>query len=145
MASMPSIKSKEIKIIQNIPIGKTLKFWEGLKQGKIYTTRCKRCRKIYFPPAADCNNCLSSETEWIELSNRAEIKTFTHVVIRPASFQKDRPYTVAIGRLEEGVQVLGWLTGFKISEIKIGMKAKLVVKATPEGNLTYEFIPFETK
>ncbi|MEM3577038.1 MAG: Zn-ribbon domain-containing OB-fold protein [Candidatus Bathyarchaeia archaeon] len=141
MSAMPSIKSREIKIVQEIPIGKTLKFWEGLKEGKVYASRCTKCGKIYFPPVADCPECLTSNMEWTELSNEAEIETFTHVVVRPTSFQQNKPYTVAIGRLKEGVKVLAWLTGFKLSQVKVGMKVKLTAKVTPEGNLTYEFVP----
>jgi len=139
LAAMPSIKSREVKIVQDIPINRTLPFWEALKQGKILATRCKKCGKLYFPPAADCSNCLTSEMEWIELSNEATIETFTHVVVRPTTFQQEKPYTVAIGRLKEGVKVLAWLTGFKLSEVKVGMKAKLVAKLTPDGRPTYEF------
>jgi uncharacterized OB-fold protein len=138
---MPSIRSREIKIVQEIPISKTLKFWESLKEGKIYATKCEKCGKIYFPPAADCPECLTSNMDWVELSNEAEIETFTHVVVRPTSFQQSKPYTVAIGRLKEGVRVLAWLTGFKLSQVKVGMKVKLTAKTTPEGNLTYEFVP----
>jgi uncharacterized OB-fold protein len=140
MSSMPSIRSREIKIVQEIPIGKTLKFWEGLKQGKVYGTKCKGCGKLYFPPSADCPHCLSPEMEWIELGNEAEVETFTHVVIRPTTFQQNKPYTVAIGKLKEGVKVLAWMTGFKLSEIKVGMKVKLVAKISPEENPTYEFV-----
>jgi len=139
MAAMPSIKSREVKIVQDIPISKTLQFWEGIKQGKILATKCKKCGKLYFPPVADCSNCLTSDMEWVELSNEATIETFTHVVVRPTTFQHEKPYTVAIGRLKEGVRVLAWLTGFKLSEIKLGMKAKLVAKLTSEGHPTYEF------
>ncbi len=139
---MPSIKSREIKIVQDIPISKTLKFWEGLKEGKIYATKCTKCGKLHFPPVADCSDCLSSDVEWVELSREAEIETFTHVVIRPTSFQQNKPYTVAIGKLKEGVKVLAWLTGVKMSEVKVGMRAKLVAKATTEGEPTYEFVPF---
>jgi uncharacterized OB-fold protein len=142
---MPSIRSREIKIVQEIPISKTLPFWEGLKQGKVLATKCTKCGKIYFPPNADCSECLSSGLEWVELSNEAEIEAFTHVVIRPTSFQQNKPYTVAIGRLKEGVKVLAWLTGFKLSEIKVGMKVKLVAKVMPETNPTYEFVPLEAK
>ncbi|NWF86819.1 Zn-ribbon domain-containing OB-fold protein [Candidatus Bathyarchaeota archaeon] len=141
MSGMPSIKSREIKIVQEIPISKTLRFWEGLKEGKVYATKCTKCGKQYFPPVADCPNCLNSEIEWIELSNEAEVETFTHVVFRPTSFCQYKPYTVAIGRLKEGVKVLTWLTGFKLSEIKVGMKVKLVAKLSQEGNPTYEFVP----
>ncbi|MGQ9530377.1 MAG: Zn-ribbon domain-containing OB-fold protein [Candidatus Bathycorpusculaceae bacterium] len=141
MSGMPTIRSREIKIVQEIPISKTLKFWEGLKEGKVYATKCRKCGKLYFPPAADCPECLSSEIEWTELSSEAEIETFTHVVVRPTTFQQYKPYTVAIGKLKEGVRVLAWLTGFKLSQISVGMKVKLVAKVSPEGYATYEFVP----
>jgi hypothetical protein len=145
MSSMPSIKSREIKIVQEIPISKDLKFYEGLREGKVYATRCKDCGKIYFPPNVDCAECLSTGLEWVELSDEAEIETFTHVVVRPTTFQQNKPYTVAIGRLKEGVKVLAWLTGFKLSEVRVGMKAKLVAKVTAEGNATYEFVPIQPR
>jgi hypothetical protein len=140
---MPSIKSREITIAPEIPISKTLKFWEGLKQGKVYATKCENCEKLYFPPSADCPECLSNQLEWVELSNEAEVETFTHIVVRPTTFLQNKPYTVAIGKLKEGVRVLAWLNGLKLSEIKIGMKVKLVARVTPEGNPIYEFVPFE--
>jgi uncharacterized OB-fold protein len=136
---MPTLRSREIKIVQEIPTSKTLKFYEGLKEGKVYATKCKDCEKVYFPPMVDCPECLTTGLDWVELSSDAEIETFTHVVIRPTTFQQYKPYTVAIGRLKEGVKVLAWLTGFKLSEVKVGMKAKLVAKVTAEGNVTYEF------
>jgi uncharacterized OB-fold protein len=43
------------------------------------------------------------------------------------------------------VKVLAWLTGFKLSEVKVGMKAKLVAKVTAEGNATYEFVPLQPR
>lgn len=140
-SSMPSIKSKPITIVEEIPISKTLRFWDGLKQGKVYATKCRKCSKLYFPPAADCSDCLCSEMDWVELSGEAEIETFTHVVVRPTSFCQYKPYTVAIGKLVDGVKVLAWLTGFKLSQIKVGMKVKLVAKVDNEGNPTYEFVP----
>lgn len=145
MSSMPSIKSREIKIVHEIPVSRTMKFWEGLKQGKIYATKCKGCGKLYFPPSADCPRCLTADLEWAELGNEAEIETFTHVVIRPTSFQQMKPYTVAIGKLNESVKVLAWLTGFRLSEIKVGLKVKLVAKTSTDGSLAYEFVPLEPR
>jgi len=145
MSSMPCIRSREIRIVQEIPISRTLKFWEGLKEGRVYATRCTNCGKLYFPPNADCPACLTTGLEWVELSREAEIETFTHVVVRPTTFQQNKPYTVAIGKLKEGVKVLTWLTGFKLSEIKVGMKVNLAAKVTPEGSLTYEFTPLTAK
>ena len=138
---MPAVKSRPITIVQEIPISRTVKFWEGLKDGKVYATECCKCGKLYFPPSADCPGCLCSEVNWVELSSEAEIEAFTHIVVRPTTFLQQRPYTVAIGRLKEGVKVLAWLSGFKLSQIKVGMKVKLVAKATQDANPTYEFVP----
>ena len=140
-SSMPSIKSRPITIVQEVPISKTLKFWEGLKEGKIYATQCCKCEKLYFPPSADCPDCICSEVNWVQLSSEAEVEAFTHIVVRPTTFSDQKPYTVAIGRLKEGVKVLAWLTGFKLSQVKVGMKVKLVAKITQDGNPTYEFVP----
>jgi uncharacterized OB-fold protein len=139
--SMPTIKSRPITIVQDIPISRTVKFWEGIREGKVYATECCKCGKLYFPPSADCPGCVCSEVNWVELSREAEIETFTHIVVRPTTFLHQRPYTAAIGRLKEGVKVLAWLSGFKLSQIKVGMKVSLVAKATQDGNLTYEFVP----
>jgi len=138
MSSFPTIKTRPITVVQDVPISKTLPFWESLKQGKVLATKCKKCGKMYFPPAADCGECLSSDMEWVELSNEATIEAFTHVVVRPLTFQDEKPYTVAIGRLKEGVRVLAWLVGFGLPEIKVGMKAKLTV-IEKDGNPIYVF------
>lgn len=138
---MPTIRARPITLAQEIPISKTLKFWNGLKEGKVYATKCLKCGKLYFPPVADCSNCRSSDVEWVELSKEAEIETYTHIVVRPGSFQHFKPYTVAIGKLKEGVRVLAWLTDIKLSEVKTGMKVKLIAKVTQDGTPTYEFIP----
>jgi len=144
MSEMPTLRSvRPLKISYNIPINKTLKFWEGLKEGKIYATRCRKCGKLHFPPVADCGACLSSDVEWVELDGEGEIETFTHVIVRPASFSSEQPYTVAIARLKEGVRALAWLVGVKKRDVKVGMKVKLVAKVTSEGRPTYEFRPVE--
>lgn len=113
MGEMPTLRSRPLNITYKIPISKTLKFWEGLKEGKIYATKCKKCGKLYFPPVADCSACFSSSLEWNELSGEGEIETFTHVIVKPASFSNEPPYTVAIARLKEGVRALAWLVNVK--------------------------------
>jgi len=135
------LKSRPLNISYEIPITKTLKFWEGLKEGKVYATKCKNCGALYFPPSSDCSKCLSSDMEWTELKGEGKIETFTHVIVRPATFSDEPPYTVAIASLEDGVRVLAWLTGIRKSEVKIGMRVKLVAKVTDEGRLTYELKP----
>ncbi len=141
MSEMPTIRSRKLEITYNIPISRTLKFWEGLKEGKIYASKCRKCGKLYFPPVADCGNCYSSDMDWVELSGEGEVEAFTHIIVRPVSFQEHPPYTVAIARLKEGVKALAWITGVKKKDVRIGMKVKIVPRITEDGRLTYEFKP----
>lgn len=132
---------RELKISYEIPIGRTAVFWEKLKEGKIFTTKCKNCGELFFPPQADCPKCLKSEMDWVELSGDAEIETFTRIMVRPSTFQDEEPYTVAVGKMKEGIKVLAWMSGFKMKDMKVGMQAKLIGKVGPKGNPVYEFVP----
>ncbi|MCL7382705.1 MAG: Zn-ribbon domain-containing OB-fold protein [Thaumarchaeota archaeon] len=142
---MPTLPSRRLEISYNIPISRTKKFWDGLREGKIYGTKCRRCGKLYFPPVADCGECYSSEMDWVELSGEGEIVTFTHIIVRPTSFQDQQPYTVAIAQLKEGVKALAWLKDVKRKDIKVGMKVKLVPRVSEDGRVTYEFRPAEKR
>jgi hypothetical protein len=144
MSGLPVIKSRKLEITYNIPISKTVRFWEGLKEGKILATKCRNCGKLHFPPAADCGQCLSSDMEWVELSGEGKLITYTHVIVRPKSFQEEQPYTVAIAELKEGVKVLAWLTDVKRKDIKIGMELKMVPKQLSDGRIAYVFKPLTT-
>ncbi|TET25411.1 MAG: Zn-ribbon domain-containing OB-fold protein [Candidatus Bathyarchaeum sp.] len=137
-----SLKSaRTLQITYNLPISRTSKFWEGLKEGKVYATTCQKCGMLHFPPVADCGNCGLSNVKWTELDGEGEIVTFTQVFVKPASFSKEPSYIVAIARLKEGVKALAWLTGIKREDVKVGMKVKLVARVTSDGRATYEFIP----
>lgn len=141
MSTIPTLKSRSMSLSYDIPISRTKRFWDGLKEGKVFATRCRKCGALNFPPTADCPNCYSSDIEWISLSGEGELETFTHVIVKPQSFQEYEPYTVAIAKLKEGVRVLAWLSGASIEDIKVGMKVKLQVRTSQEGTLVYEFIP----
>ncbi len=133
--------ARTLQITYNLPISRTSKFWEGLKKGKVYATTCQKCEKLHFPPVADCGDCGSSDMKWTELDGTGELVTFTQVFVKPASFNEEPDYIVAIGQLEDGVKALAWLTGIKGEDVQIGMKVKLVAKVISEDRVSYEFIP----
>jgi hypothetical protein len=139
------LKCRPLRLAYSIPTGRIERFWEGLREGKIYTTKCKKCGEIRFPPVADCPNCYTSDVEWVQLSGEAEVETFTHVIVRPGDFSSYEPYTIAIGRLKEGVKVLAWLTDAEFSDVKVGMKVRLTAKKAPDGLLIYGFVPISNK
>jgi uncharacterized OB-fold protein len=133
--------ARTLHITYNLPISRTSKFWQGLKEGKIYATKCQKCGKLHFPPVTDCGDCGSSNMKWMELDGEGEIETFTQVVVKPASFSNESDYIVAIARLKEDVRALAWLTGVEREDVQVGMKVRLVAGVTSDGRVSYEFIP----
>jgi len=138
---LPSITSRPITFIHKVPVFKTRLFWEKLKEGKVYATKCRKCGKVYYPPQGDCAPCLSSDIEWVELSKDAVLETYTHALQRPAGFDQYEPYIIAIARTKDGVRVMGWLEGIKPEEVKVGMKLEMSTRKLPDGFLVITFKP----
>ena len=132
--------ARTLQITYNLPITRTSKFWEGLKEEKVYSTKCKKCKKLHFPPVADCGECGSSNLEWIELDGEGEVVTFTQVFVKPPSFSESPVYIVAIAKLKEGIKVLAWLKGVQRENVTPGMKVKLVAKVFSDTRVAYEFV-----
>jgi uncharacterized OB-fold protein len=137
----PFIRSRPLKLEFDIPTSRTKMFWEGVAEGEIRTTRCRKCGTLLFPPVADCPRCRSSEMDWVDLEGCGEIEAFTHVIAKPTSFQGMEPYTIAIARLVDGVNVLAWLREAEITGVEVGMRVKLAAGTTPEGEIAYWFVP----
>jgi hypothetical protein len=47
----PTIDSVPIVYRHKIPVGRVVKYFDGLREGRIYTTRCKNCGAVYYPPS----------------------------------------------------------------------------------------------
>lgn len=141
MSESPSLRSRrEIALRFDIPISKTREFWASLKNGRFVTTKCSKCGKVSFPPQADCPQCMSGESQWVDLGREATLVTFTHVRITPASFAEGGPYTIAIGEFAGGVKVLAWLEGVKPEDAKPGITLRVEPRTSPEGNPYYVFV-----
>ena len=127
------LKSKPITFVFEIPTDRLSEFWAGLEKGKVYASKCSKCGNITFPPVADCARCLNSGFEWIDISGEGEIETFTHIIVRPPSFQNQPTYTVAVAKMDSGVKVLAWLTGIKLGDAKVGVRVRLKAIQSEEG------------
>ena len=137
---------RELRLRFFISVERTRRFFEGLSEGKLLATRCKKTGKIYFPPQVDCPSDPSDEVEWIELPREGELVAYTIIHTKPYTFSHYNNYTIGIARLTNGVQVLAWLRETDPGKIKIGMKVRVeIVKREPEGYITYELVPTQQK
>lgn len=118
---------------------KTADFIKYLEAGKVMATRCKKCGTSYFPPKADCPDCLSSEVEWFEVGGKGKLMSYTKVNYGPSGFEADAPYTLALGEFD-GVQILARLSrDIGENDIKVGMGLIVSAVKLPNDRLAYEF------
>lgn len=136
------IKSRRVLNLRfEIPVSRTKEFWDGLKRGKLLATKCKACGHLSFPPQVDCPVCMKTDPEWVELSKKAKLLTYTQVQVTPASFVDHDPYIVAIAELREGPKILAWIENSDIEKLFPGMELEIETRISKEGNPYYVFRP----
>lgn len=119
---------------------KAADFINYLEQGKVMTTRCKKCGTSYFPPKLDCPRCLNSEVEWFEIKGKGKLITYTIVHYGPSGFEDDAPYTLGVGDFGGGLRIFGRLSkNIKADDINPGMELKIVSAKLPNDRISYEF------
>ena len=116
-------------------------FVSYLEKGKIEATQCKVCKKVYFPPQMDCNNCLSTDQmDWREIANEWTLLTYTKAHFAPTGFEEDTPYILVIAESKEGLKTFTRLSkDVGEDKIAVGMKLKLVPVKLPNEKVAYEF------
>jgi uncharacterized OB-fold protein len=87
-------------------------FWDAARQERLIIQKCKACGEHIFYPRIACPHCSADDLEWVEVSGKGTVYSFTVVVANaPSAFQQDMPYVVAVIRLQEGVQMLSNIVG----------------------------------
>lgn len=136
------VDMRELQMKYLISIENIQEFFEGLREGKLLATKCKKCGELYFPPQKDCPTCMDSEMEWVELKKEGVLETLTVIFVRPPSFSAYDPYTVAIAKLDDGVKITAWLRGDP-QKVRPGQRVKIEISRRKEGYLMYEIVPVE--
>jgi uncharacterized protein len=120
-------------------ITKTNDFVDFLEQGKVMATQCKGCGLKFFPPRADCYQCLASDMEWFEVEGKGKLLTFSKLQYGPVGFEGDLPYAIAVADFG-GYKVFGRMAGdVPADDIKVGMEVKVAPNTLPNGQLNYVF------
>ena len=123
-------------------LGKSSKFFLGLKEGKLLATICDVCGAVYMPPRAVCPKDLSV-TRWLELSGLGQLESWT-LCPYPVSYARtETPYILAYVRLEGTESLfLHQLRGVKEADLQHGLNVKTVFSQHAE-NHPLEYIWFE--
>jgi uncharacterized OB-fold protein len=116
--------------------------WEAAREHKYLIQRCSDCGHSWFPPAPNCQRCLSSNVEWVEASGRGEVYSFIvyHQGWHPG-FADSVPYNLAIIQLEEGVRVMNNIVGTDNDKIRVGMAVEVTFDDVTEEVTIPRFKP----
>jgi uncharacterized OB-fold protein len=97
-------------------------FYKFLSQSKLMAGKCQKCGKLHLPPRPICDNCYGQDFEWLEISGKGNLLTYTTIHIAPAQFQSLAPYTIGIVEFENGLKLPGMISNISESQLKIGMR-----------------------
>ena len=118
-------------------------FFKNLKEGRLTTTKCKKCGKLLWPPRIICPECLSERLEWVDLSTEGELYCFTEVRLgAPLGFVQDAPFCVGIVKIG-GLLISTRIDDAKYEDLKIGDKVQLKIVELDDGRVFYRFMPSE--
>jgi uncharacterized OB-fold protein len=120
-------------------------FWDAAKAGKLMMQKCEDCGTWIFCPRPVCGECASEKLEWVPLSGRGTIFSFTIIreVVGQAlrGFAPDIPYVTAWIDLDEGPRFCSNIIGTPIENVKIGMPVAAVFESSGEGITLPKFKP----
>lgn len=102
-------------------------YWEGAKRHELLLQKCQECGHYRYPPGETCPSCLSDRLEWVKVSGRGSVYTWTvfHQAYHPA-YKDDIPYAVVAVELEEGPRMITNLVNCGTEDIKMGMPVEVV-------------------
>jgi uncharacterized OB-fold protein len=103
-----------------VPTPDSEEFWQGCADGVLRMQRCRTCGELNWFPRGMCVNCSSDDLEWITLSGRAIVYSFS-IVSRPPNDSFPPRYVLALVDLDEGPRMLTHLVDIEPEAVEIGL------------------------
>jgi uncharacterized OB-fold protein len=109
-------------------------YWEGARRDQLLLQQCTDCQTFRFFPRYLCTHCGSEKVEWVEVSGRGTVHSFT-IVHRAAfpAFQARTPYVVALVDLAEGPRMMTNIIGEDALGVDIGEVVQVVFEPRGDG------------
>lgn len=77
------------------------------------------------------------------LSGRGEVYSFSTMYNAPHGFEEQKPYTIALVKLDEGPMVTAQLTDVDSADVRIGLRVEMVTRKLreegAEGQIIYGY------
>ncbi|MEM3342320.1 MAG: Zn-ribbon domain-containing OB-fold protein [Thermoplasmata archaeon] len=102
---------------------------------RLEASQCPHCGTKHFPPRKVCYDCgyrHDSPEERMALKGTGVVLNYTIVNEAPPAFKLQKPYVMALIRLDEGLTVIGQIVDVDIDKIERGMKVRAVFRKLGE-------------
>ncbi len=127
-----------------IPDFDAKEFWDGCNRGELLMQRCAACGKFRWLPQPMCPFCNSLKREWVKVSGRGKVYSYTIVThpVHPAAVSRV-PYNVAQVRLDEDPSLILVTNLVEIGneDIRIDMPVQVVFEEHEAGVKLPKFKP----
>ena len=101
-----------------------VEFWDFTKNQELRLQRCNDCQKYRFPPGPSCDNCLSDNFEWVQVSGRGTVLSWT-TFHRGYFPEYPAPHTNIVLELEEGPLFVSSPVDVEPPNLKLDMAMEL--------------------
>jgi len=96
-------------------------FYKFVGEGKLMAAKCRKCGAMLLPPRPLCTKCFSTDFDWVKLSGRGKLLSYTVIHVSPPQFESMAPYVVGIVKLEESLRLPGMIRSVEPEKIRVGM------------------------
>jgi uncharacterized OB-fold protein len=113
------------------------KFLTEIRDNKaLMGIKCPSCKKIYIPPRLHCPACFVKMSEWVKLTGKGTLDTYTVVRYPEPYMPKEPPFAYGVIKLDGAdTGIVHLLGGVDLDKIKVGMKMEPVFKEQREGSI----------
>ena len=112
----------------------TQPFWDATKDERLVAPRCGDCHRFRMPPSPFCPHCQSKAIDWVELSGKGEVFSYT-VCLKPPFPGEVFPFVPVVVSLPDadGVRLISNVVGVEIADVHVGMKVKVAWNPITDG------------
>lgn len=95
-------------------------FWQSTHEHEMKLQQCSSCGRFRFYPSLACHFCASMDFEWVAISGRGKIHSYTVLErARGTPYEHNTPITIVLVELEEGPIVMSNLIDFEDEDLAI--------------------------
>ena len=103
---------------------------------RIMGLRCQKCSRVYIPPRKVCPICFTENSEWVPLSEKGVVRSFTVARRNLKALPKKPPVIFGLIQLDGAdTAILHYIEGIEPEKVAIGMRVEAQFATNRSGTI----------